>query len=178
MHDRIMAPSHSGQLDDSSNPGVPQTLRAIFERRLGSDGLTEALALLNQRTRFRFTGLYRIAPPQLYNVSLYDRENPSLNVSGAVRLLVDALCSVVYESGHAFRVDDAPADSRLWTHPARASVQSYAGVPVRLPGGRVLGTLCHFDDRPRIMPTGELAVLQAIAPLLLPWLAVETATPE
>lgn len=156
---------------------APAAFRAAFERRLRTDGPTGALALLNHRTRFRFTGLFRVAPPRLCNVSLYDRENPWLNVSGEVRTLADTLCSIVYESGRALRVVDAPADLRLRAHPARESVQSYAGVPVRLPGGRMIGTLCHFDPRPRLIPPDELAVLQGIAPLLLPWLAVDEATP-
>jgi GAF domain-containing protein len=71
-------------------------------------------------------------------------------------------------------VSDAPAEIRLRLHPAREAVQSYAGVPVRLPGGRVLGTLCHFDGRPRIMPTSELAVLREVAPLLVSWVTSDS----
>jgi GAF domain-containing protein len=142
-------------------------VRQSFERRLRSDGLAAALAMLNQRTRFRFTGLYRVVPPKLHNVALYDRENPTLSIAGAVTALDETYCSIVQELGRAFRVSDAPGEARLRAHPARESVQSYAGVPVRLPGGRVLGTLCHFDGRPRIMPASEVAVLLEVAPLLV-----------
>lgn len=153
--------------------GGPPTIRARVVRVLASGGALGALALLNQRTRFRFTGLYRVVPPELHNVALFDRENPQLNVSGAVCGLTETYCSIVYDSGRPFRVGDAPADPRLTTHAARDSVQSYAGVPVRLPGGRILGTLCHFDGRPRIMASSELTVLQEIAPLLVPWLRAD-----
>jgi GAF domain-containing protein len=57
------------------------------------------------------------------------------------------------------------------THPAREAVQSYAGVPVRLSGGQVLGTLCHFDGRPRLLPPNELAVMREVAPLFAGLLA-------
>ena len=143
---------------------------STFERCLRSDGLIAALGLLNARTRFRFTGLYRVVPPELHNVSLYDRENPSLTIGGAICGLDDTYCSIVYDSGRPFRVGDSAADDRVRTHVARESVQSYAGVPVRMPGGVVVGTLCHFDGRPRIMPESELSVLQEIAPLLAPLL--------
>ena len=157
---------------------IPATFRATLLTRLGEGGLIAALALLNQRTRFRFTGLYRVAPPQLHNVSLFDRENPSLNVSGAVCGLVETYCSIVHESGQPLRIGDATVDARVRAHPARESIQSYAGVPIRRPGGQVLGTLCHFDGRPRIMPSGELAVMQEVASLLIPWLASDGALPE
>jgi hypothetical protein len=35
----------------------------------------------------------------------------------------------------------------------------------------VLGTLCHFDGRPRILAASELTVLQEVAPLLVTWVA-------
>ena len=148
-------------------------VRNAFEAQLRCGGLAAALAMLNERTRFRFTGLYRVAPPQLLNIALYDRENPTLSIAGAVCALTDTYCSIVYERGRAFRVSDGPAEVRLYAHPARDSVQSYAGVPVRLPGGNVLGTLCHFDGRPRIMPASELSVLREVAPFLVSWLRAD-----
>ena len=149
------------------------SIRNSFEAQLRQGGLAAGLAMLNQRTRFRFTGLYRVSPPQLRNVALYDRENPVLRISGAVCALSDSYCSIVYERGRSFRVSDATAEARLHAHPARDAVQSYGGVPVRLPGGSILGTLCHFDGRPRIMPASELIVLREVAPLLVSWLRDE-----
>ena len=170
MQNPGMAPSHTPDVRSSGETGVPQTVRDAFERRLRSEGPIAALALLNTRTRFRFTGLYRVVPPQLHNVRLYDRENPTLNISGAVCALSDTYCGITCATADAFTVDDGPSDARLSQHSARESVQSYAGVPVRLSGGRVLGTLCHFDGRPRILPSGELSVMRDLAPLLAPWL--------
>jgi GAF domain-containing protein len=149
-------------------------VRQAFEARLHGEGLAAALAMLNQRTRFRFTGLYRVEPPALRNVGLYDRENPTLSISGAVCALTDTYCSIVRERGRPFRVSDAPAEARLRAHPARESVQSYAGVPVRLPGGHLLGTLCHFDGRPRIIAASEMSLLQELAPLLATWLTLDS----
>ena len=151
---------------------VATAVRSVFERRLLDCGLSAALAVLNQRARFRFTGVYRVVPPTLQNVSLYDRENPTLNISGAPSALSETFCAIVFEQGRSFHVEDALGDTSLCDHPARESVQSYAGVPIRLPGGRVLGTLCHFDGRPRILPPSELKLLEEVAPLLVSWLAL------
>jgi GAF domain-containing protein len=158
---------------EGSWAGAPDGAAALgsrLERCLREQGLAAGLAMLNERTRFRFTGLYRVVPPELINLSLYDRENPALSMTRGVCALNDTFCSIVTERGRPLGVSDSPSDERVRTHPARDSVQSYAGVPVRLPGGRVLGTLCHFDGRPRIVPPRELAVMEQLAPLFVPWL--------
>lgn len=161
------------QHGQGNTAGVRRRLLVTFEQCLQKNGVIGALAFLNERTRFRFTGLYRVVPPKLHNVSLFDRENPSLNVSGAVRELVDSYCSIVCDSGAPLTIDDSVNDSRVAHHPKRDAIQSYAGVPVRQTGGRVLGSLCHFDGRPRLLPPGELAVLTSVAPLLAAWIVAE-----
>lgn len=130
---------------------------------LASAGPIAALRFLNARTRFRFTGVYRVEPPLLRNVYLYDRENPTLNVSGDVSQLDDTFCAIVWGSDRPFATPDAPGDERLVSHAARERVQSYCGVPIRLASGRVSGTLCHFDVRPRLLPPSEIEVLQLVA---------------
>ena len=129
-------------------------------------GLGPAVEYLNRRTRFRFTGIYRVDPPHLRNFLLFDRENPDLNVSGEVAALSDTYCFFAYENG-PFVTADSQADGRLTEHPSRGSVISYAGVPLRLPNGHVWGTLCHYDVRPRLLPEGERTVLEKVAPLIL-----------
>ena len=51
------------------------------------------------------------------------------------------------------------------THIARERVQSYCGVPIWLDGGRLWGTLCHYDVRPRLLPHAEVEVLERVAAL-------------
>lgn len=149
---------------------TPDSVAEDVDFVLRTAGVVTALGLLNGRTRFRYTGLYRADPPVLRNLRLYDRENPALNVSGAVCSLDETYCSITAGGAAPFVTGDAPADPRLRGHAALASVLSYAGVPVRMPGGQVWGTLCHFDGRPRLLPEGELAVLEAAAPVFARWL--------
>lgn len=131
-------------------------------------GAHAVLATLNARTRFRFTGLYRVEQPMLRNVALFDRENPMLRAAGQCSALTDTYCNIVAANALALAVADAATDGRLIGHPARGSVLSYVGVPVRDRAGRVAGTLCHWDTRPRLAPAGELVVLERVAALLSP----------
>lgn len=138
--------------------------------RLHAAGPLAALTWLNARTRFRFTGLYHADPPLLRNLYLVDRENPALNVSGEVCPLDDTYCAITCAREAAFATTDARRDVRLVAHPARASVISYAGAPLRLADGRARGTLCHFDLRPRLLSRTEAELLDAVAPVFAGWL--------
>jgi len=133
---------------------------------IAAHGVQPALEFLNGRTRFRFTGIYRVDPPHLCNVVLFDRENPHMNLSGEVTRLEDTYCSLVYASG-PFETRDSLSDQRLERHASRSSIISYAGVPLRLLNGHLWGTLCHFDVRPRLLPQGERSVLESVAAALV-----------
>ena len=149
---------------------VEDTLAALArecERILAADGLHRALQFLNGRTRHRFTGVYRSEPPLLRNVALFDRENPTLQLSGDINSLRETYCSITSGTGEPFATSDAAGDARLADHAARGTVLSYCGVPLLLDDGQPYGTLCHFDLRPRIVPADAIPVLVRVAPLIL-----------
>jgi len=139
-------------------------------------GAHAVLATVNARTRFRYTGLYRVESEILRNIALFDRENPMLRAAGECTPLQATYCNIVAANGLSLAIGDAPNDARLIGHPARGSVLSYVGVPVRDRAGRVAGTLCHWDSRPRLAPAGELLVLERVAEMLSPLLGA--AAPE
>jgi GAF domain-containing protein len=143
---------------------------------LASADLAAVLRFLNQRARFRFTGVYRTDPPLLRNVCLFDRENPDLMLGGDATPLERTYCGIVSSTRSPFYVEDAISDARVANHAARESVVSYAGVPLRSPTGHVVGTLCHFDVRPRVLPEHELDVLEAVAGAISSWLAERGVT--
>ena len=153
-------------------PRDPNARRVVtdVQTRLRIRGPLAALACLNARVRFRFTGLYHADPPVLRNLYLVDRENPTLNVSGDVCPLDETYCAITCAREASFSTRDARVDARLREHPARHSVLSYSGVPLRLADGSAWGTLCHFDLRPRLLPATELALLEAVAPIFVHWL--------
>ena len=151
-------------------------VEALVRDMLSSSDLTEVLRFLNQRARFRFTGVYRTDPPLLRNVCLFDRENPELLLGGDSTPLERTYCGIVSSTRSPFYVEDAISDARLTTHAARESVVSYAGVPVRNAAGQVVGTLCHFDVRPRMLPEHEINVLEGVARAISMWLVERSAT--
>lgn len=155
----------------ASSPNTDDSATAI--RRLGAmlrrDGIHALLEALNRRTRFRFTGVFQVSPPHLRNIHLFDRENPWLNVSGDITSLDIGYCGITCGSGQPFHTRDARRDPRLRSHPARCSMISYVGVPIRSGGGIAWGTLCHFDMRPRLIPVAEMPVLTATSALLTEW---------
>jgi GAF domain-containing protein len=136
-----------------------------FAQYLEADGLHAALGYLNSRTRFRFTGAYRFAPPLLCSIGVFDRENPALILSAEVPMET-TYCSIVAAERGSFVVDDSGHDPRVVTHPSRDIYAAYCGVPLRDAAGEPFGTLCHFDPRPRIGSADQTVVLDRVAPLV------------
>ncbi|CAN5918010.1 hypothetical protein BH11GEM1_BH11GEM1_09630 [soil metagenome] len=173
QHDAARQPGAgtTGRSDAASDPDAIEAIMVGCERSLRETGIIGALRFLNVRTRFRYTGLYHVEPPILRNVQLFDRENPLLNVSGDVKPLHETYCGVVWNTNTMFRVTDALEDAHLAAHPARESVLSYCGVPVRSASGLPWGSLCHFDVRPRLLSVQESRILELVAPLFARWLS-------
>ncbi|MGY3266121.1 sensor domain-containing phosphodiesterase [Lysobacter sp. HA35] len=76
------------------------------------------------------------------------------------RMLQGRLPEAIYDAGHDARSCDIPLTARL-------GIDSYMGVPVQLPDGRVLGTLCciNFPPHPESR-TRDLGVLRFLAGLV------------
>ncbi len=143
-------------------------------KRLCDTGVIGALSYLNARTRYRFTGLYHAEPPLLRNVQLFDRENPTLNVSGEVTPLRKTYCGIVRDTNRSLLITNSITDASVTAHPARDAVLSYCGVPISTEDGVPWGTLCHFDARPRLLSRSESLILAAAAPLFTGWLTAQT----
>ena len=138
---------------------------ARFAVHLEVDGLHTALGYLNSRTRFRYTGVYRFAPPLLCSIEIFDRENPTLALCAEVEMHT-TYCSIVGAQRGALAVDDAEHDARVSGHRAREQFAAYCGVPLRGAGDQPFGTLCHYDPRPRIGSTDQILLLERVAPLV------------
>lgn len=167
--ERIEQVGGSTERHDAATRG-PFPLGAGLDAALHRDGVAGLLAALNARTRYRFTGLYRVDPPLLRNVCLFDRENPWLCAGGDINTLDETYCALVAGGAGPVAIADAPRDRRYL--PQAPSVLAYLGVPVLGAGGEVWGTLCHYDVRPRVVPEGELPVLEWAAAELAPRVAV------
>jgi GAF domain-containing protein len=173
MMEQVTPDQHRSGQDSKTNAGgaTPGGVEKIVAGLLRDAGIGRVLRYLNGRTRYRFTGIYHVEPPLLRNVHLFDRENPTLDCSGAVSRLDETYCSITSSRSVPFATADASRDPRLREHAARESVLCYSGVPIRLASGATWGTLCHFDLRPRLMPDEETAVLQAVVPMIAQWIS-------
>ncbi len=139
---------------------------SMFSRILQMQGVHGALRFLNSRASHRFTGIYRFDAPTLRNVSLLDADEPTLK-KGDDAPLDATYCSIVGIFERPFTTEDASLDPRLVGHVARDSVQSYCGVLLRSASGAPFGTLCHFDLVPRDVPVDDVALMEAVAPMLM-----------
>ena len=167
-----LAQSRGGRAVAATNgKDTPSAVEAVVAGLLRDAGIGPVLQYLNARTRFRFTGVYHVEPPVLRNVHLFDRENPTLDCSGAVAPLDETYCSITSTTSAPFATANARRDSRLREHAARESVLCYSGVPIRLPSSATWGTLCHYDLRPRLMAATEIAVLESVIPVIAEWIS-------
>jgi GAF domain-containing protein len=140
---------------------------------LNSGGLPAALRLLNARTPFRFTGVYRFDGDTLRNVALFDRWTPALT-RGHDAPMNETFCAITAGTNEPLEVTDGHHDPRFPWMQANA-VESYCGTPIRDAGGHAVGTLCHFDLKPCESISSELPLLAHAATLFLPFVDVRHA---
>jgi diguanylate cyclase (GGDEF)-like protein len=77
-----------------------------------------------------------------------------------------SFCGHAINSADVFVVEDALRDPRFADNPlvvGEPRVRFYAGAPLTLSGGEVIGTLCAIDHQPRQLGDTERAVLQMLA---------------
>lgn len=128
-----------------------------------TDRLRSLLRDANRRTDFRFTSLFRFDGEALTSVWSYDRDNPTGDQFPTGVDVEGSYCVFVRANGGPFVVEDALDDPRVAAHPKKDQLRAYCGVPVRDGAGRVIGSLCHFDERPRSVAPEVVTELAAEA---------------
>lgn len=75
--------------------------------------------------------------------------------------LTHALCTEVARSGEALIIEDAQSDAMLVDHLGVRDfgIGAYAGAPLRLQGGEVVGAFCAIDSQPRPWTPEQLSIL-------------------
>lgn len=145
------------ELDLSSQA---QALRDVLTRH----GPRAALALLNDRTNYRFTALYKLVDGEMRAVHAYDRTREYRTWLSAVPL-ESSFCRYAIEHDE-FVTEHASADERL-ARPYDSLVESYYGRVLRQPDGSPSGTFIHFDLEPRAIDADEQSFLRDVVPMFL-----------
>ena len=149
----VRAGEQTGALDDGTASPVVQRLLSAARRTLGTE-----LVLLSRLEDDRQTFTH------------VDSAGPGIALeAGTSAAASQGYCRLMLDGTIPSSVPDVPAHPLLADLPVTAAlgVGSYAGVPVRLPDGRLHGTLCAMDSTPGSGPTAsQLESMGIIAGLL------------
>ena len=162
---------------------IPAPIPTDDESRL--QALRELL-ILDTPPEERFDRVVRFAADEfdmpVVLVSLVDAKRQWFKA----RLGLDA-CETDRESsfcGHAVGrprvlvVEDSHADERFHDNPlvlGPPHVRFYAGAPLQLPGGEIVGTLCMIDHVPRTLDALDLAIFGSLRDLVVGELVAQDA---
>jgi len=104
-------------------------------------------------------------------ISLIDRSRQwfkaSVGLPGVTETPRDqAFCAHAVHSSEVFEVTDALSDPRFSDNPlvlGAPGIRFYAGAPLRLRGGELVGTLCVIDRQPRLLTANQRETLMALS---------------
>ena len=128
------------------------------------------LEILDTVPEERFDRITRIAT-QLFQVpictvALIDRDRQWFKsrqgVADAQTPRSISFCGHAILQNELFVVENAAADVRFADNPlvtGGPAIRFYAGVPLRVPTGRKVGTLCIIDSKPRVLSESDKATL-------------------
>jgi hypothetical protein len=140
---------------------------AAVRNVLARHGIRPALALLNDRTPYRYTAIYKLQGETMEAVHVFDRNAEYRSWLKAVPL-DKSFCEFAIREGE-FKTHRASRDPHL-VSPYDGLVESYYGRLMRREDGSPYGTFIHFDVEPRSIAEGEVAFLQDVIPLFLEYL--------
>lgn len=140
-----------------------RTMRLIAEHNF-----RPILAELNAATAYRYTSILRFSGDRLESVWTFDCANPGADPFPTDLLVEASYCSLVRLGRAPFALTNADDDARVATHPKRAEIKAYCGVPIFRDDGSLFGTLCHYDAAPHPIPVGALSALERVARMLVP----------
>jgi hypothetical protein len=145
-------------------PAQTEAVRSV----LATCGVRHALALLNDRTQYRYTAIYKLSGEAMHAVHVFDRSSEYRTWLKAVPL-DKSFCQHAIEEGE-FATSHASEDQRLRSRPYVGLVESYYGRLLMRESGEPYGTFIHFDVEPRSIDPAEASFLQEVIPLFIDYL--------
>ncbi|RYF33371.1 MAG: GAF domain-containing protein [Comamonadaceae bacterium] len=144
------------------------TQTEAVRQTLAQHGVLAALGVLNDRTPYRFTGIYKLRGDEMHAMHVFDRTAQQRSWVRAIPL-GKSLCQYAIQHGE-FSVTSASTDHRFANHPYDGLVESYHGLLLVARDGTPYGTLIHFDIASCEIDADEMAFLRQVAPLFSPHL--------
>lgn len=143
---------------------------AAFKAKLEAGGVEAAIEFLNSRTPFRYSAIFRLEGDQIRNLYLYDRKHQTVSQpQSQPQPLRESFCQMVVDEG-TFTTAHSAVDARVDGHAKQGVFNAYVGLPLSDAAGSIFGTFCHFDPEPKSLDTPEIPFLEAVTPLLMPYL--------
>lgn len=175
----------------ADNEGVPTATGSLVSHtppaRIAKIG---QYRVLTEPPRRDLTALAEIAamvagvPKASVNL-ITDTEQHSIATAGfdpGVCARTDSMCHVVFEDPSLTVVPDATRDPRFVDHPFvngdLGAIRFYASHPLVTPTGEHIGTLCVFDDLPRVLTAEQSRALVGLAERVVDLLELELRTRE
>jgi hypothetical protein len=139
-------------------------LSSEFRTLINEHGLREALRRLNVESPYRYSAVFAFEGDLLRCVCFIDKHQADAVCED--QPVTQSYCVYVRQSRKTFSVENAACDGRVAGHPKSKLLYCYYGVPLISVNGDLLGTLCHFDERP-IPVTPQVAdALDNVAPII------------
>ncbi|MDM0116190.1 hypothetical protein QTI66_28900 [Variovorax sp. J22R133] len=143
---------------------------AAIKGVLATHGVAQALALLNDGTDYRYTGIYKLRGAGMYAAFMFDRCAEHRAWLRVFPLRTSIWRHVLHQG--EFMTNDAMQDTRLSRDDPASFLRSCYGSLLQAEAGRLpVGILIHFDVEQREIEPGEASFLREAAPLFLEHLA-------
>ncbi|KWT97578.1 MULTISPECIES: hypothetical protein [unclassified Variovorax] len=149
---------------DIDLPAPDQAIRSVLANR----GIVPALALLNDRTNYRFSAIYKLDGEVMHAAHAFDRTSEYRTWLKVVPL-GRSFCQYAMAHGE-FVTRHASKDQRLTNRPYAGFVESYYGQLLTREDGTPYGTFIHFDLEPCDIAASEIAFLREVIPTFLDYL--------
>lgn len=112
------------------------------------EATTSILKLVTRITGMRFAGIAKFTEADWVVCSAYDPLHIGIETGDTLALEI-TLCSELRRDPKALFIPKVSEDGRYSSRAVvkRYAIESYAGVPIFLPDGRLFGALCALDSR-------------------------------
>lgn len=121
------------------------------------EATTNVLRLVTRLTGMRFAGIAKFTDSEWIACSVYDPSHLGIE-DGDSFALETTLCSEFRIDPHALFVPQISRNGKFANLPIvkQYAIESYAGVPIFLPDGRLYGAMCALDSRMALFDDPDL----------------------